>query len=347
MFCPKTITIALLATLTIAHAAAAPKISPSQYLSVPITRCDTPDKRCHKLNTGIVTEGAHNITADGFVPLRNGVKQTQFARAYLFDMDSWKYYLLKLKNRMLYVDVNIGGVYCGQNAAFYFSPMPENSQLGTGYCDAQGTCNEIDIMEGNAATKAYSMHPCNQTENGYCAHQGCNVNTNRDQHNIVGPGLYINTSETFTLLTAFRTHDNTDTGDLVGVQQYTYTLQNGKAVAQTLITDKYCTEIESWNTNYTRTGGLKNLGNSFDLGQVLVFSFWGNVSSAEYGNGMSWLDQGVALNARCNQTVGENAPSYTNIRVDFMKDIKATLVAPKVLAVPSLHHPIQHRSVTY
>ncbi|KAJ3051006.1 hypothetical protein HK097_008016 [Rhizophlyctis rosea] len=324
MFYPKPIILTLLASAaSICLTSAAPpppppavpaKLDPAEYISVPINRCDTPNRKCHKLNTAIVTEGSTNVTAAGFVTIPG----------YLFDLNSWKYYLLHLKIRMLSVDVNLGGVKCGRNAAFYTSQMKKEATLGTGYCDAHtdatGTCNEMDILEGNAATKAYSAHPYADTENGYCSHQGCNVNTNRDQNKFVGPGLYIDTTKTFTLVSAFTTHDKSDKGDLVGVQQWM--LQDGKALAQTLITDDYCLNIETWNLNYTKSGGLEELGRSFDIGHVLVFSFWGDQNSIEYGNNMSWLDQGVANNAKCNQTAGESGPSYSNIRIEFIKDIK-------------------------
>lgn len=105
-------------------------------------------------------------------------------------------------------DVDLSGVGCGCNAAFYLTQMPagEPTRCGDYYCDANNVCGalctEIDLMEANNHAFQATMHKC---WNGGCDGGGCGANTRHDSSNPYGPGGQhkINTQSKFTVKTVF------------------------------------------------------------------------------------------------------------------------------------------------
>ncbi|KAK3315914.1 concanavalin A-like lectin/glucanase domain-containing protein [Apodospora peruviana] len=221
---------------------------------------------------------------------------------------------------------------------------PAGAQYGTGYCDAQcfttppfinglanlnnsgSCCNEMDIWEANSQATVYTPHTCsgvgsflcagdecNKTV-GVCDKDGCGINSfGLGAKEFYGPGLTIDTTRPFTVVTQFLTSDNTSTGDLVEIRRLY--VQNGKIIPNTAettntavqnlaggfegtITQDYCAARNA--KDFTRLGGLKGMGGSLARGMVLIFSIWNSP-----GDFMSWLDGGN--NGPCNATAGDPA----------------------------------------
>jgi len=95
-------------------------------------------------------------------------------RLYLLAEGEKKYEWFQLTGKELTFDVDLSKLPCGMNGALYLSEMKQdgggNAAYGTGYCDAQcfvtpfldgkpnidargGCCNEMDILEANAAAQ--------------------------------------------------------------------------------------------------------------------------------------------------------------------------------------------------
>ncbi|KAK3693144.1 concanavalin A-like lectin/glucanase domain-containing protein [Podospora appendiculata] len=220
---------------------------------------------------------------------------------------------------------------------------PAGAQYGTGYCDAQcftvpfinglpnlnssgSCCNEMDIWEANSQATAYTPHTCsspgsflcdpaagacNKTT-GVCDKDGCGINAfGLGATSFYGPGLTVDTSRPFTVITQFLTADNTTSTPLIEIRRLY--LQDNKlipntatttnAAIQTLpggfagaITQDYCAARGA--KDFTRLGGLEGMGQSLARGMVLVFSLWNSP-----GDFMSWLDGGS--NGPCNATAGD------------------------------------------
>lgn len=183
-------------------------------------------------------------------------------------------------------------------------------------------CTEMDIWESNSLSTAVTPHTCKvdgQTRcdgadcgagadryRGNCDMDGCDLNPWRaGNHTYFGPGasFVIDTTKPFTVATAFHTHDNTDSGDLVEISRYF--IQDGKRIpypaatnvdpTMSSITEDFCTKrAQAWNeTNYFGTlGGLKRMGDVMEKGMVLVMSLWDDGAA-----NMLWLDSDYPLDA--------------------------------------------------
>ncbi|KAK3350263.1 concanavalin A-like lectin/glucanase domain-containing protein [Lasiosphaeria hispida] len=222
---------------------------------------------------------------------------------------------------------------------------PAGAQYGTGYCDAQcftqpffngvantnasgACCNEMDIWEANARATVYTPHTCSgvgsfpcsgdgcaktAAGSGVCDKDGCGINTfGLGAKRFYGPGLTVDTSLPFTVVTQFLSSDNTSAGDLVEIRRLY--VQNGRVIPSTAettnpnvdrlpdydgaITQDYCTARNA--SDFSRLGGLKGMGESLARGMVLIFSIWNS-----QGDFMSWLDGGN--NGPCNATEGDPA----------------------------------------
>ncbi|KAK0710183.1 concanavalin A-like lectin/glucanase domain-containing protein, partial [Lasiosphaeria miniovina] len=271
-------------------------------------------------------------------------------RVYLLAEDDMNYEPMRLLNQELAFDVDLSRLGCGMNGALYLSEMdmsgsrsalnPAGAQYGTGYCDAQcftvpfinglpnlnnsgSCCNEMDIWEANAEATVFTPHPCSRVGSflcagtecnktvGVCDKDGCGLNTfglgNPDYY---GPGLTVDTSRPFTVVTQFLTSDNTTAGDLVEIRRLY--VQDGAVIPNTAkttnaavaklpgyqgaVTQDFC---EARNTSdFLRLGGVKAMGESLARGMVLIFSIWNSP-----GDFMSWLDGGS--NGPCNATAGD------------------------------------------
>ncbi|KAL2180395.1 glycoside hydrolase family 7 protein [Thermothelomyces heterothallicus CBS 202.75] len=220
-------------------------------------------------------------------------------------------------------------------------------------------CAEMDIWEANSDATAYTPHPCKVNEQtrceseeecgagdnryaGLCDKDGCDFNSFRlGNKEFYGPGMTVDTSKPFTVVTQFITDDNTDTGALKEIRRFY--VQDGTVVpnSQTVIegvdptnsiTDEFCEQQKTafGDTNYFKTvGGLSAMGKSLEK-MVLVLSIWDDHAAA-----MNWLDSnyptdgdpskpGVAR-GRCDAEAGlpENVEAehpdasvtYSNIKI--------------------------------
>lgn len=149
--------------------------------------------------------------------------------------------------------------------------------------------------------------------------------------NFYGPGLTVDTSKPFTVVTQFITADNTTNGTLSEIRRLY--IQNGKLIENAMITNlsgqsvqlpgtvnqDFCTARNA--SAYLRLGGMSGMGQSLSRGMVLIFSLWNSdddfmnctnilpVINAGLFTNAVWqyvgLDSGDA--GPCNATAGDPA----------------------------------------
>ncbi|KZP29034.1 glycoside hydrolase family 7 protein [Athelia psychrophila] len=185
-----------------------------------------------------------------------------------------------------------------------------SANSGTG--NLGSCCNEMDIWEANSISAAFTPHPCTvtgQTEctgdacgvtNRYgsaCDPDGCDFNSYRQgDTSFYGPGLTVDTTKPFTIVTQFLTSDNTSTGTLSEIRrlyvQNGVVIQNSQStvagVTGNSISTAYCDAQKTafGDTNdFDTKGGLEAMGKSLGRGAVLVLSVWD-----DYAVNMLWLD---------------------------------------------------------
>jgi cellulose 1,4-beta-cellobiosidase len=173
----------------------------------------------------------------------------------------------------------------------------------------------MDIWEANSVSAAYTPHTCTVTGQyrctgtscgiqpanrygGVCDPDGCDFNSYRmGDTTFYGPGMVIDTTQTFTVVTQFITSDGTATGTLSEIKRYY--VQGGKLIPNSFsnfagfgpynsITDAMCTAKATLfgdSTGFETKGGLAAMGNSLATGMVLVLSLWD-----DYAVNMLWLD---------------------------------------------------------
>lgn len=170
----------------------------------------------------------------------------------------------------------------------------------------------MDIWEANSVSAAYTPHPCSvtgQTEctgaacgspsrySGVCDPDGCDFNSYRmGDKSFYGPGLTVDTTKPFTVVTQFVTSDNTSTGTLTAIKrlyvQNGVVIQNSQSTISGVtgndITSAFCDAQKTafGDTNsFDTKGGLPVMGQSLGRGAVLVLSVWD-----DYDAYMLWLD---------------------------------------------------------
>lgn len=202
-------------------------------------------------NMGVSTSG-NAVTMYHYVRV-NGALTAASPRIYLLDADG-KYVLMQLLNQELSVDVDFSTLPCGENGAFYLSEMAADggssggASAGKGYCDAQCQgfcCNEMDILEANSRASAFTPHPCSGND---CDKSGCGYNAYANgQRSFWGPGMTVDTSKTFTVVTQFPSNPLSQV-----VRKY---YQNGQEIAGGTISS--CNDA---------TGGLTGMGQALGRG---------------------------------------------------------------------------------
>ncbi|KFY79001.1 hypothetical protein V499_01951 [Pseudogymnoascus sp. VKM F-103] len=282
---------------------------------------------------GVTTEGG----ALKLLQLVNG--QSVSPRVYLLEETEMNYEMLQLTGQELSFDVDVSKLPCGMNGALYLSEMganggqseanPAGAPYGTGYCDAQcytqtfidgeanpeghgSCCNEMDIWEANNAATAYAPHPCSvdgvyactgaECESaGVCDKNGCGYNNYAlGNSTFYGPGLIVDTSRPFTVVTQFPATN----GILTEIRRLY--VQDGKVIQNAPIniegpapgdsmTDEFC--VATGATAFNRLNGLEGMGGALSRGMVLIFSVWWDTSGF-----MNWLDSGNA--GPCSATEG-------------------------------------------
>ncbi|KXS08863.1 glycoside hydrolase family 7 protein [Gonapodya prolifera JEL478] len=211
--------------------------------------------------------------------------------------------ILYLKNKVLWITSDISKVQCGYNAAFYLVNMPVSAAPGTGYCDAQNTCMEVDILESNVGGISGTSHSCVSTSSTPCDPIGCGYKSRVSLWDQIGVGKNIDTLKPFTIATEFITNDGTDTGSLVSIKQTIF--QGSHVFYFNQWDDVYCTTADP--TYWSTTGGLQPMSKALDIGMTLLITFWGNGA-----NSMSWLDLQPG-NVDCNSGVGYNRAFWSNM----------------------------------
>ncbi len=219
-------------------------------------------------NTGINIITNKFILEGGTVPESAGVSingknidlhQQYSPRIYMLNENGNKYQMFNLNNKKISFDVDISNVPCDYNLALYFSEMKEDASIGHGYCDAQGqgySCSEMDIFEGNEISMHLTSHPCEYS--------------NCDRDGVVSKLYFKRISNNMHVETKFFMTNNV----LSYIEQSI--TWNEQIALQT---------IKETNA----FGGLKQMGESFKNGMVLVMSIW----TAGDG-GMAWM------NGQCN-----------------------------------------------
>jgi len=215
-------------------------------------------------------------------------------------------------------------------------------------------CNEMDVWEANSISAAFTPHPCTVTSQtactgndcgpttdrlaGVCDPNGCDFNSFRmGDTSFYGPGLTVDTTKPFTVVTQFLTSDNTTTGTLSEIRRLY--VQNGNVIANSKtnvpgmatfdsVTTDFCTAqmAATNNTNsFQSHGGMAAMGQAFAKGVVLVLSIWD-----DYAANMLWLDSDYPTNlpatspgvarGTCATTSGVPATieaSGSNVQVKF------------------------------
>ncbi|PON23316.1 glycosylhydrolase family 7-1 [Trichoderma gamsii] len=272
--------------------------------------------------SGVTTSGS-SLTLNQYMPATTGGYSSVSPRLYLLDADG-NYVLLQLNGKELSFDVDISALPCGENGSLYLSQMAANgganqyntagANYGSGYCDAQcpvqawknGTlntnnsgycCNEMDILEGNSEANALTPHSCTATA---CDSSGCGLNPYASGfHSYYGPGLTVDTSKPFTIITQFNTDTGSPSGNLVSItRKY---IQNGVSIPSAQSGGDIISSCPS-ASNY---GGLNTIGKALTSGMVLIFSIWNDNSGF-----MNWLDSGSS--GPCSSTEGNPATILAN-----------------------------------
>ncbi|KAG6870216.1 Exoglucanase, partial [Termitomyces sp. T32_za158] len=160
----------------------------------------------------------------------------------------------------------------------------------------------MDIWEANSISAAVTPHPCAATglqmctgtdcgtEGRYdtiCDPDGCDFNSFRmGDKTFYGPGLTVDTTKKFTVVTQFVSSDGTTSGDLVEIRrlyvQDGVVIQNSKVNipgmdAYDSITEDFCDAQKSAfgdQTQFQAKGGLTRMGQALKNGMVLVLSVW-------------------------------------------------------------------------
>lgn len=210
---------------------------------------------------------------------------------------------------------------------------PAGATYGTGYCDAQcyntsaflngvanighqrgACCNEMDLWEANSRATQLTPHSCNVTgfyacegaecgEDGVCDKTGCSYNPyGLGAHQYYGLEKKVDTTRPFTVTTQFVTDDGTTSGTLEEIRrlyvQDGEIIQNAKVQFQKKsldsITNRLC---KATADDFTRLGGLAEMGEALGDGMVLIFAIWN-----DEGGYMNWLDSGDA--GPCNMKEG-------------------------------------------
>jgi len=201
----------------------------------------------------------------------------------------------------------------GQANVAGWTPASNSANSGTG--NFGSCCNEMDIWEANSMAAAVTPHTCTVAGQyrctgttcgiqpagryaGVCDPDGCDFNSYRmGAPNFYGPGLTVDTTKPFTVVTQFITTDGTASGALNEIKRFY--VQGGVVIPNSMsnipgltnqnsITDAWCASkatIFGDSNGFETKGGLATMGNAFTQGMVLVMSIWD-----DYAVNMLWLD---------------------------------------------------------
>ncbi|CEG47451.1 glycosyl hydrolase family 7 protein [Plasmopara halstedii] len=212
----------------------------------------------------------------------------------------------------------------GEANVIDWTPSKIDSNAGTGKWGS--CCAEMDILEANSISNAYTTHPCTtkiggshrcetaeecgvgkSRYDGVCDKDGCDFNPFRmGNKNFYGPGpkFTIDTTKKITVVTQFITSDNTEAGKLTEVKRFY--IQNGvthemaKSTFPALknmnsLTDSQCSAAKTLFgdiDDHKKKGGLEQMGEAMRSGMVLTMSLWTDNAAQ-----CLWLDSDFPVDA--------------------------------------------------
>ncbi|KAK2736173.1 hypothetical protein FQN55_001772 [Onygenales sp. PD_40] len=193
--------------------------------------------------------------------------------------------------------------------------VPSDNDANAGVGGHGSCCSEMDVWEANSMGTAYTPHSCDtpgqalcegegcggtysETRyNGPCDPDGCDFNAYRQGNKeFYGPGLTVDTSKPFTVVTQFLTDTGADDGTLSEIRRYYVqdgvTIPNSQSTIEGVPGDSvqkdFCdAQKEVFGDEYTweQHGGFAAMSEAMANGMVLVMSIWDD----HYAN-MLWLD---------------------------------------------------------
>ncbi|KAG6815808.1 hypothetical protein H0H93_008971, partial [Arthromyces matolae] len=192
--------------------------------------------------------------------------------------------------------------------------VPDSNSANSGTGNNGACCPEMDIWEANSISAAYTAHPCTDTTglsicNGTacgtasryateCDPDGCDFNSYRlGDTTFYGPGMTVDTTKKFTVVTQFISSDGTASGDLTEIRRLY--VQNGVVIQNSntnvagmatydSITEAFCDAEKTAfgdTAQFQARGALTGMGEAMKSGMVLVLSLWD-----DYAVDMLWLD---------------------------------------------------------
>ncbi|KXN91715.1 Exoglucanase [Leucoagaricus sp. SymC.cos] len=198
--------------------------------------------------------------------------------------------------------------------------VPSTSDLNTGTGNFGTCCNEMDVWEANSVSAAFTPHPCtvngqtrcsgedcaiNSRFDGVCDPDGCDFNSFRmGVKDFYGPGMTVDTTRKFTVVTQFVTNNNQTSGTLSEIRRLY--VQDGKVIQNSKTNISSMDSFDSVSTDFcnaqktafgdtnsfSQHGGMANMSKAMAKGMVLVMSIWDD-HAAE----MLWLDSNYPLGA--------------------------------------------------
>ena len=196
----------------------------------------------------------------------------------------------------------------------------------------------MDIWEANSQAAAYTPHNCAQQglyectgdacgndassarDSAPCDKDGCDFNSWRmGNETFFGPGMTVDSTKPFTVVTQFITTDGTATGSLAEIRRIY--VQNGVIIpnsaadvsgvpAVNSITDAFCNEQKAAfgdSNEFEVMGGLAAMGKAMQTGMVLVMSLWD-----DYSVDMLWLDSDYPTTSPATSPGVSRGPCSTN-----------------------------------
>ncbi|KAK4139078.1 glycoside hydrolase [Dichotomopilus funicola] len=185
---------------------------------------------------------------------------------------------------------------------------PSTNDPNAGVGPMGGCCAEIDVWSSNAYAFAFTPHGCENNDyhvceestcggtysedryGGDCDANGCDYNPYRMGHtDFYGPGLTVDTSKVFTVVTQFEENKLTQffvqDGQKIEIPAPTW---EGLPTDSSSITPELCSALFTTfddRDRYSEVGGFDAINDALSKPLVLVMSIWDD----HYSN-MLWLD---------------------------------------------------------
>jgi cellulose 1,4-beta-cellobiosidase len=222
-----------------------------------------------------------------------------------------------------------------------WTPDSNNPNTGTGSLGI--CCAEMDIWEANSISAAVTPHPCTVTEStscsgttcsaanstdGVCDQAGCDFNSFRlGDTSFYGPGLTVDTTQPFTVVTQFVSSNNETTGTLSAIRRLY--VQNGVVIQNSETNIPGITTTNEIDTTFCEQqkvafgdtdtfdskGGITAMGDAMSTGMVLVLSLWD-----DYAVSMLWLDSDFPTDGTAPGNLRGTCPTTSGVPVTVEAD---------------------------